>query len=187
MAYLNQTALMEMGFAAVGKNVQISDKAAIYNPDQIRIGDNSRIDDFCVLSGSITIGRNVHIAAQSLVAGGTLGITLDDFSGMAYGAKVFSQSDDYSGATLTNPTVPVEYKAEIKAAVHIGRHVILGANAIVAPGVSLAEGCSVGAGAVVLKSVAPWMVVAGVPARIIKGRDKGLLALEQSYLSQEKP
>lgn len=186
MPYLDQKSLMALGFSAVGKNVKISDKAAIYNADQITIGDHSRIDDFCVLSGRITIGRNVHIAAQSLIAGGTPGVTLDDFSGMAYGAKIFSQSDDYSGATLTNPTVPLEYKAEIKAAAYIGRHVILGANAIVAPGVWLAEGCCVGAGAVVLKSMPPWSVIAGVPARVIKARKQDLLELERAYLQKDQ-
>jgi UDP-3-O-[3-hydroxymyristoyl] glucosamine N-acyltransferase len=61
MAYYTQEQLKQLGFKYVGKNVKISDKASIYNCDQIEIGDNSRVDDFCIISGKIKIGRNVHI------------------------------------------------------------------------------------------------------------------------------
>ena len=62
MAFLNEEQLEKMQFKALGSNVCISDKASIYNADQIELGDNSRIDDFCVISGKVSIGRNVHIA-----------------------------------------------------------------------------------------------------------------------------
>ena len=50
MAFLSPSALAEIGFAAVGKNVLISDKASIYGAERIEIGNNVRIDDFCILS-----------------------------------------------------------------------------------------------------------------------------------------
>lgn len=186
MAFLTAHALKEMGFKKLGKNVKISDKAAIYNCDRISIGDNTRIDDFCVVSGTVTLGRNVHIAIFNNVAGGELGVTLDDFSGLAYGCHVFTQSDDYSGKTLTNPTVPTDYKNEAKAAVYIGRHVIVGTSSLVLPGVHLAEGCSVGAMSMVTKSTEPWGIYFGIPAKRIKNRKQDLLALEQAYLNSEK-
>ena len=65
MAYLDETALRDMGFAHVGRNVKISDKASIYGAEEMSIGDHSRIDDFCVVSGKIEMGRNVlHRSAQ---------------------------------------------------------------------------------------------------------------------------
>ena len=97
MAFLPYQVLVTMGFKRLGVNVLISDKASIYNAEQIEIGDNSRIDDFCVISGNVVIGRNVHIAVFCNVAGGSEGVTLEDFSGLAYGCQVFSQSDDYTG------------------------------------------------------------------------------------------
>lgn len=186
MAYLSREALEAMGFKHLGRNVKISDRASIYNAEQIAIGDNSRIDDFCVLSGRITIGAYVHIAAMCLVAGGTEGVVFEDFAGLAYGVKVFSQSDDYSGASLTNPTVPRELKRETFAAVHLGRHVIIGANAIVFPGVSIAEGCSVGAMALVNRSTEPWGIYVGNPARRFKDRRRDLLEFEQELLARER-
>jgi acetyltransferase-like isoleucine patch superfamily enzyme len=187
MAYLTRNALEAMGFAELGQDVRISDKASIYEPGKMSLGDHTRIDDFCVISGRLRTGRNVHIAAQCLVAGGSPGIEMGDFAGLAYGVKLFAQSDDYSGASLTNPTVPAAYKAEIKAPVALGRHVIVGAGAIIGPGVTLGEGCAVGAGAVVIASCPPWTILAGVPAKSIKARGTGLLALEAELLRDEPP
>ncbi|HPC58684.1 MAG TPA: acyltransferase [Kiritimatiellia bacterium] len=186
MAFLNQQELDAMGFKQLGRHVQISDKASIYNPDQIEIGDHSRIDDFCVISGRVTIGRNVHIAVFCNVAGGEPGITFGDFSGLAYGCHVFTQSDDYGGDTLTNPTVPDAYKREIKRAVVIGRHAIVGTNSLVFPGVVLAEGTSVGAHSMITKSTEEWSVYFGNPAKRLKSRKKGLLVLEAEYLAAER-
>ncbi|MGC7853682.1 hypothetical protein ACP3W8_12080 [Vibrio anguillarum] len=70
MAFLTEDQLMALGFKSLGNNVKISDKAAIYNAEQIVIGDNSRVDDFCVLSGNIILGKNVHIAVFCNIAGG---------------------------------------------------------------------------------------------------------------------
>lgn len=184
MPYLTQSQLIEMGFRSVGKNVKISDRAAIYNTDQISIGDNSRVDDFCVLSGKIFIGRFVHIAPHCLVAGGERGVMFEDFSGLAYYVQVFSQSDDYSGATLTNPTVPSKYKREIKASVYLGRHVIVGASSVIFPGVRIEEGCSIGAMSLVRKNTDPWGIYTGNPAKRIKDRSKDLLELEKKMLAE---
>jgi acetyltransferase-like isoleucine patch superfamily enzyme len=185
MAYYTEEELKEFGFKYVGKNVKISNKASIYNCNQIEIGDYSRIDDFCVISGKVKIGRNVHIAPMCLVAGGEKGIVFEDFSGLAYGVQVFTQSDDYTGRTLTNPTIPDEYKKELKKEVIIKKHSIVGAGSIIMPGVILEEGTSVGAMSLVTKSTEPWSIYFGIPAKKIKNRKKDLLELEKLYLEKE--
>ncbi|WP_407297022.1 acyltransferase [Stutzerimonas zhaodongensis] len=184
MGYLAEEQIRALGFKSVGRNVRVSDRASIYNADQIEIGHDSRIDDFCVVSGVVKIGRNVHVAPHCLVAGGEKGITLGDFSGLAYFVQVFSQSDDYSGHSLTNPTVPAVYKNEFKAAVCLGRHVIVGAGSVIFPGVHIAEGCSIGAMTLVNNSTTPWGIYVGNPARRIKERSRRLLDLEQAFLRE---
>jgi len=184
MAYYTQAQLEGMGFKSLGKNVKISTKASVYNCEQMEIGDNSRIDDFCVLSGKIKIGKFVHVAPFCLLAGGVEGVSLEDFSGLAYHVQIFSQSDDYTGVTLTNPTVPAEYKREVKKAVLLGRHVIVGAGSIVFPGVAIAEGCSIGAMTLVNKSTQPWGLYVGNPARRVKERKKNLLELERRFFEE---
>lgn len=186
MAYLSQEALEAMGFAALGQNVRISDRAAIHGAHEMQIGDHCRIDDFCVLSGRITMGRNVHVAPFGLIAGGTPGVVLDDFSGLAYRVSVFTQSDDYSGASMTNPTVPARFKQETRAAVRIGRHVIIGTGSIICPGVQLGDGSAVGAASLVLRSCPPFTILAGSPARKLKDRRRDLLALEAEYLALDR-
>lgn len=183
MAYLSPEQLKSMGFKSLGKNVLISDRASIYNCDQIEAGDHSRIDDFCVVSGQVKIGRNVHITIFCNVAGGEKGVTMEDFTTLAYGCQVFTQSDDYSGRTLTNSTVPDQFKMETKAAVSIGRHSIVGTYSVIFPGVILAEGTSIGAMSLVTKSTEPWSVYFGVPAKKIKNRRRDMLELEQQYLA----
>jgi len=184
LAYYSEKQLKLFGFKYIGANVKVSDKASIYNPETIEVGDNSRIDDFCVISGNICIGRYVHIAPFCLVAGGELGIEFEDFSGLAYHVQVFSQSDDYSGGTLTNPTVPEKYKGEFKSAVKLGKHVIVGAGSIVMPGVNVAEGCSIGASSILRKSTKPWGIYLGNPAKRLRDRKQDLLELEGKLLRE---
>ena len=184
MAFLSEKQLSELRFKSLGKNVKISCRASIYNPELIDIGDNSRIDDFCVVSGRVVIGRNVHIAVFCNVAGGESGVFIEDFSGLAYGCHVFSQSDDYSGATLTNPTVPDRFKKVDKRRVVIERHCIVGACSVVLPGVTLEEGAAIGAMSMVSKDAEAWSIYFGAPAKRIKNRQKVLLELASSYLSE---
>lgn len=184
MAYLSRVELELMKFKKLGSNVKISDKASIYNADRIEIGDNSRIDDFCVISGKVKIGDFVHITPMCLVAGGEPGIFMADFSTLAYGVKIFSQTDDYSGETLVNSLIPKEYKNEFFASVYVGKHVIVGANSVIFPGVSIAEGCSVGAMTLLNNSTQSWGVYVGSPAKRVKERKKNLLALEKEFLKE---
>lgn len=185
MSFLPESILAEIGFKGLGINVKISDKASIYNPELMEIGDNSRIDDFCVISGKVNLGRNVHIAVFCNIAGGESGVTLEDFSGLAYGCHVFTQSDDYSGRTLTNPTVPDKYKYETKSPVFIKRHSIVGTCSVIMPGVIVGEGSSIGAMSMVTKATEPWSVYFGIPAKRLKSRKRELLQLEQLYLQED--
>lgn len=54
--------------------------------------------------------------------------------------------------------------------VEIGNDVWIGANAIILPGVHIADGAVVAAGAVVTKDVEPYCIVGGCPARVIRKR-----------------
>lgn len=187
MAYYTEEELKQFGFKYLGNNVKISTRASIYDCDKIEIYDNSRIDDFCVISGKVSIGKFVHITPLCLVAGGEKGIIFEDFTTLAYGVKVFTQSDDYSGETLTNSLIPKKYKNEFKKEVIIKKHSIIGAGSVIMPGVILAEGTSVGAMSLVLSSTQPWSIYVGVPAKKLKNRKKDLLELEKLFLeSQEK-
>jgi hypothetical protein len=103
---------------------------------------------------------------------------LDEFSGIAYGSHVFSQSDDYSGLYLSGPTLPLKYCKEVKLPVRVSRHSIVRAGSLILPGVELGEGSSIGAGSVVRKSTPAWSVCVGSPAKKIKDRRRDMLLRE---------
>jgi acetyltransferase-like isoleucine patch superfamily enzyme len=181
MAYLNSNQLKDLDFKYLGKNVQISDKAAIYDAHKITLGDNCRIDDFCIISGKVSIGDYCHVTPMCLIAGGELGVNIGDYSTLAYGVKVFSQSDDYSGETMVNSLIPKKYKAEFISTVVIEKYCVLGANTVVMPGVTLSEGTASGAMTLFTKSSDEWGLYLGSPARRIKDRKKKLLQMLKEF------
>lgn len=184
MGYLNLEQLANMGFARIGRDVKISDKASLYGCGRISIGDNVRIDDFCVLSageGEIEIGNHIHIAVQALIIGGGK-ITLSDFSGISSRVSVYSSNDDYSGASLTNPTIPAKFTNVTHKDVFVGRHVIIGSGSIVLPGAVLEDGVAVGALSLVKGTCDSFGTYVGNPAKKIRDRKRDLLALEQEFL-----
>jgi acetyltransferase-like isoleucine patch superfamily enzyme len=182
MSYLNDAELKSIGFKHLGRNVKLSNLVSIHRPEEISIGDYSRIDDFSAISGKVTIGRNVHIAVHSLLLASSEELIMSDFSSLAFGCRLFTSSDDYSGKTLTNPTIPSHFKSTTNGPITIGKHVIIGTNSIVFPGVEIAEGCAIGALTLVSKSTTPWGIYVGNPARRIKERSKDLLFNEANYL-----
>jgi len=181
MTYLMVEELHDMHFKSVGKNVYVSDKAVFHNPGNISIGDNSRIDDFCMLSageGGIVIGKHVHISCYASLLGKGK-ITLEDFVAVSVRASIFSSSDDYSGNFMTNPTVPEHYTNVQHAGVTLEKHVMIGAGSIVLPGVVIGRGTVIGALSLVKKSCGVFGVYCGVAAKLIKERERGLLRLEE--------
>jgi galactoside O-acetyltransferase len=166
--FYSREELLCVGFAAVGDDVHISRLASIHNPENMIIGSHVRIDDFCFLSGKITLYNNIHIPTASLLYGGPEGIVMEDFSTLAQRCTLIADSDDYSGNSLTNPTTPAKFKNPITSPIHIKRHVIVGACSTVLPGVTIEEGCAIGAMSLVLKSTRPWTINVGVPCRELK-------------------
>jgi len=184
---LSRAAIERMGFASVGDNVQISDRASFYGIARIALGSNVRIDDFCVLSagvGGISIGPHVHIAVYSSLIGAGK-ITLGDFCNISSRVSIYSSNDDYSGASMTNPTVPSEYTDVTHADVLLGKHVIVGSGSVILPGVTLEDGVAVGAISFVNRNCEAFGIYVGNPARRVKERKRGLLVLEQQFMASK--
>ena len=126
--------------AAVGRRVRLRLPVVIYDPDQLRIGDDVDIGEFSHLraSGGLTIGSRVLMASHVVIT------------------------------TRAHPLMPPRSNVTTDAPVRIEDDVWIGAGAIVLPGVTVGAGAVIGAGAVVTDNVAPMTVVAGVPARTIR-------------------
>ncbi len=175
---------------AVGDGVQVDRSVRFIGGGHVRIGNRVRIDCFGLLSAGpdgIEIGDNVHIGAGGYLFGGGGRIALEDFAGLSSRVAIYTATDDYTGAALTNPTVPDEFRTVKTGAVRLGRHVIVGSGSVILPGVALGFGAAVGALTVVRKNVRDCEVVYGNPMqRMPKPRDGARLrALEQACRARQ--
>jgi acetyltransferase-like isoleucine patch superfamily enzyme len=175
-SFLTPLELSKVGFGKYGDNVLISRKASIYSPGEIYIGNDVRIDDFCILSGNIVLGNRIHISAYTGLYA-RFGIEMENFTGLSPRCIVLSASDDPCGNYLISPMVPEQYTNVTGGKVTIKRFAQVGAGSVIMPGVTLHEGVIVGAMSMVRKDLAAWRIYAGNPLRFVKEREKGLLNL----------
>jgi UDP-2-acetamido-3-amino-2,3-dideoxy-glucuronate N-acetyltransferase len=122
------------------------------------IGEDCNICDFVFIENDVTIGNRVTIKSGVQVWDGVR-ISDDVF----IGPNVTFCNDKYPRSKRYQAEYPIT---------RIERGASIGANATILPGITLGEGCVVGAGSVVTKSVPPFAIVYGNPARI-KGYDFG--------------
>ncbi|MBE3869147.1 acyltransferase [Vibrio parahaemolyticus] len=163
--------------------------AKVVGSNNLSLGEKSQIDDFCFINAGkkTEIGRNVHIASFSTIVGGGECV-IGDFAGLSAGCRVITASDDFSGPYLTNPTVHPDFTNVKSSKVEIGRHAIIGTNSVIFPGVTIGEGCAVGAGAVIRKNLKAWTVYAVIDGKLkeLKKRDsEAVLKAERKYLESE--
>lgn len=179
--YYKEKDLHTLGFKTCGRNVQISKDARIIGPENVEIKNNVRIDGFTTIvavNGYLKLDNYIHIGSYSYLACGS-GIHMKDFSGLSQGVKIYTATDDYSGESLTNPTVPDGFKNIFSGPVILEKHVIIGTSTSIMPNLTIGEGSSVGAHSLVTKTLEPWGVFFGTPARRLKDRSKKLLELEK--------
>jgi len=161
--------------AQIGRDVIIREWVVLVRPENIAIGNHVMIDSFVVLAGGrdhlTEISDHVHIGSFTNIDGGG-GTTIKDFVGISSGCRFFSSNDDYIDGGLSNPTVPLEFRNVKTAHITLERFVLLGANVVILPGVTIGEGATVGACSVVKNDLLPWTVNAGIPARAMKRRNR---------------
>ena len=135
--YLNNKELKNIKFGKIGKNCKISNLVTFIGKNKIFLGDNVRIDDFCVingLKGSVTIGNKSHINSFCYLLGTSI-IKIGKNCDISQGVKIYSKSDDYNVTRI---------KRFLKK-VHIGNNVIIGSNSVILPGTILEEYSRIGA------------------------------------------
>lgn len=176
--YLTEHDLRRMGVGQAGESVRVHETCVLVGLEAMRFGSQVRIDPYGVLTavgGTLTVGDFVHLSAHLFLSAGA-GVEIGDFVALSVGVKVFSRSDDYSGAYMTNPTVPPDYTASPpKGPVRVGNHVIVGAGTVILPEVVLGEGAAVGANSLVNRSLEPWRIYAGTPAMPLRDRERAVL------------
>lgn len=173
-SFYSEEELLSMGFKSIGKGCCISRKASFYGISRMSIGDNVRIDDFCILSGNITLGSHIHISAYVALYGAE-GIVLEDYTGISPRSTIYSAMDDFSGDYLIGPIHPEEYINVTGGPVIIRRYSQIGCNCVVFPNLTIDEGVVVGACSLVRRSLDSWGIYTGIPVKKLKERTKKLL------------
>ena len=125
----------------------VDETVTVFPPFYIEFGKN------------LTLGKDIFINIGCRFQD-TGGITIGDGTLIGHGSTL---------TTLDHGTDPNRRADMIPARVVIGRKVWLGAGVTVVPGVTIGDGAIVGAGAVVTKDVPANAIVAGVPAKLIRG------------------
>tara|TARA_B110001450_G_C17643784_1_gene490327 strand:- start:951 stop:1475 length:525 start_codon:yes stop_codon:yes gene_type:complete len=168
-SFLNKNELNKIGFKYLGENIKISRFANFYSAHQISIGNNVRVDDFCVLSGSIHLKNNIHISAHCTLYGNS-GIVLEDNTGISTGCILYSEIDDFTSSCLIGAQHTEAKRKLIKGKIILEEHSQLGAKSVVMPGITIKQGAVTGTMTFVNLNLNPWSVYIGSPAKFLKSR-----------------
>lgn len=115
----------------------------IRNPENIEIADGVSIGPKVLLDGR----RGLFIGRNTVIG---------------YGAIIWTLNHDYNDINFSGKGAPVS----------IGNYVWICSNSIILPGIKIGDGAVIASGAIVTRDVPPYAVVAGIPAKIIKYREK---------------
>jgi len=110
-------------------------------------GEDNDIGPGACLFGKITIGSNVMIAPNVMIAGGN------------------------HGMSRNNVPMRIQHCESVGVVIH--DDVWIGANAVIVDGITIDVGAVIGGGAVVTKDVPAYAIVTGNPAEVVKYRDSG--------------
>jgi len=158
----------------IGQNTTICKYSSLevertnHSESKIVIGDQTLISSFVILrtyGGSIIIGNSSFVNSFSALYGhGNLTIG----NNCLIGPQVTIIPVNYG---FKDRDTPFRDQTPTKKGITIGDDVWIGAGVTIVDGCTIGKGCVIGAGAVVTKSIEPYSIVAGVPAKKIGTRE----------------
>ena len=129
--------------------------------DGVFIGEQvfiqGRMDGRCVIGNHTWLGPQSYFDARDLV--------IEEYVGWGPGARLLGSM--HTGEPANVPVIQTDL---VIRPVRICAWADIGVNAVILPGVTVGKGAIVGAGSVVTEDVAPFAIVAGVPARFLRWR-----------------
>jgi len=137
-------------------------------PEHCELGEGSILYDQCHIvcdHGQFKMGKHSHLSVGVYVNAAWGRVTIGDGVAVGPRAVILAFSNHYEKGKAI---------ADVRRVgdVTIGGDVFIGAAAVILPAVTIGDGAVVGAGAIVTRDVAPYTIVAGNPARVIKARER---------------
>jgi maltose O-acetyltransferase len=115
------------------------------------------------LKGEILIGKGSSLGKGSAIHGP---VVIGEYVMMGPEVMIYTQSHKYQ-----RTDIPMAKQGDTeKQKVIIEDDVWIGARVVILPGVTIGKGAIIGAGSIVTKSIEPYRIVGGVPAKTIKSR-----------------
>ncbi|MCL5030501.1 MAG: N-acetyltransferase [Bacteroidetes bacterium] len=143
----------------LGKDVKIFDYVNLYGCE---IDDNTKIGTFVEIQKNATVGKNCKISTHTFICEG---VHIED--NCFIGHNVTFINDKYPRSTTEEGVMQSEADWKV-VETFVKKGASIGSSSTIMCGVTIGENAIVGAGAVVTKDVPAGVIVAGVPARIIK-------------------
>jgi len=150
----------------IADSVTLGRNVAIFHPSLVNlygctVGDDTRIGTFVEVQKNAEIGARCKISSHTFICEG---VVIEDEVFIGHGVMFIN--DRYPRATNMDGSPQSEADWAVEPT-RVERAVSIGSNATIVSGITIGEGALVGAGAVVTKDVPAYMIVAGVPARIV--------------------
>jgi acetyltransferase-like isoleucine patch superfamily enzyme len=144
----------------LGQDVKIYDFVNLYG---CAVGDGSKIGTFVEIQKNASVGARCKIGSHTFICEG---VTIED--DCFIGHHVCFINDRYPRALNASGQLQTADDWEV-IPTRVGRGASIGSGAVILCGLTIGEGAMIGAGAVVTHDVGPRQVVAGVPARTLRG------------------
>lgn len=171
-------------FKYVGENVFIGKYCVFTNPSEVVLYDRVRIDTHNLFTTALEIGSNSQIMSHVVISGGAQHkVTLDGNNFIGYGSQLFCGSEDYSGKhglVCDHWFENKVYHGDIAFKKSSG----VASMVMVFPGVTLPEGCCIGAKGMVRtkQHLTPWSVWYGNPLKFQQSRTQSEGKLKEKWI-----
>ena len=134
--------------------------------NQFSLGDNATIEDFCTINNGV---GDVHIGNNSLIGmGNTLIGPITIGKNVIFAQNIVASALNHEYRDVTKP---IHEQPILTAPIIVEDECWIAANAVITAGVTIGKHSVVAAGAVVTKSIPPYSVAVGNPAKVIKQYD----------------
>lgn len=186
-----------------GRGVVFGRNIVLRHPAKIQLGTGCVIDDNCVLDAKgagnrgICCGDHVLLARNTVLSCKGGDITIDANTNISMNCIIHSESSVHLGRNIliaaycyivgggahgyARTDIPIIQQESVSRGIEMGDDIWLGAGVMILDGVTVGTGCVIGAGSLVSKSLPPWSVAAGSPARVARRR-----LSEEERLEKEK-